>query len=1272
MMLFSCFRASRDERKQRKAFARPGVETLETRWLPSGNSISGFVFVDANNNGLYDSGEMPLGNVAVRLLNSSNIQVGSTVTDGTGAYSFSTDSTINTSPTTLTENASVALTSTNWQQTLTIPQFNPNLGTLTSIQIVSAGVFNSDIKVENTDNAPATVTGTDAGTLTLTGPGISGLVTSMSTGETVTLQAYDGKGIDFDPPCGVDFGAQSAPGSKSLTISAASLSQYIGTGSVTLTDAASAACTATGAGNLVAEFSTQASAQVSVIYTYTPSNALKPGNYTIVETPPAGYLDGLVSSNGVVIPRSVGTHTIAVTLANANVPNNNFAHLAPASVSGYAYIDANNNGNKESGETVLPSVNVALTGTNDLGPVSLTTTTLADGSYQFGNLRPGSYTITESPPAMYNGFSLLPGLLSSNGTVIANSVGSHSIAVAIANAGVATNVPNNNFAHLEATSLGGFVYVDNNNSGIKQAGDPVIANVSLTLTGANDLGSIMPQTTQTLGDGSYSFANLRPGTYTITVTQPSGYFAGKQTLGSAGGSQGNNQFTAIALGSGASATNYNFGELQPVSIAGFVYIDLNDNGVWSTNKPGVGGTTIILSGTNELGGPVNQSTTTASDGSYSFAGLVPGTYTLTETPPAGYLQGKDSIGSAGGTVGNAQFLAVNLNLGVAAVNYNFGELTPGSLSGYVWIDGNDNGGKDPGEGGVPNVTVTLTGTNDLGQSINTAQATGADGSYSFGNLRPGTYTISENTPSGYFEGKESLGSAGGTATDPAFNGIALGVGVAGNNYDFGVLLPSSLAGWVYVDNNNNGIKDPGEAGIGGVTVTLTGTDDNGTPVNQAQTSAADGSFQFASLRPGTYTLTEAAPGNYIQGRDSVGSIGGMTTTDQFSAIHVSMGAAGVNYNFGHLVPSSLSGFVYLDSNNDGIMEPNESGIANVTVAMSGTTDQGTNLSVLQQTGPDGSFNFIGLRPGTYTITKTPPGSYLDGKLALGSLGGNAGNNQFTGIALLGGQAGTNYNFGELLSPKSTGKTYADSFTPNSSNFLPLPALSVLSKLQFLSSSGSGQVDPTIVAQATWLNGVYNTLLTRPADDAGLLNWLTAIHNGMSLSQVVTAIWNSAEHRVVEVKQLYQTFLGRSPDPGGQLAWVNALLAGMTESQMAAILLTSGEYTATHPDNQSYVLGLYDEVLGRTPGDQEVANWVQALQNGVSRAAAANAFLTSGESYLRIIGDDYASYLGRSVDPAGQQAWLALLVTGQITPGQLSVILLSSAEYYDDAVLASRS
>jgi protocatechuate 3,4-dioxygenase beta subunit len=758
------------------------VEVLENRLVPSAAVISGFVYNDANHNGLFDPGETPIANSPIELLDANNNIVAVTHSDANGFYQFASDPRISTAPATITKTITLPDTATNWNQSFTLPQFDPSLGTLTGVEILNQDPITSDIKVENTANSAGTITATISGTLTLTGPGLTGpgLVTNLGANESIFLQAYDGT-LDFKGPSGNDFGNKVVNGSgTTLLTDPTSLALYTGTGTVSFSEEADASATAAGPGNLVVMVQTTAAAQISVIYHYTPSNALLPGKYTIVQlSDPPGMLDGQVTAGNVTpIPNSVGTNSITVNLGSSSLTNNDFGEEAPASLAGFVYLDANDNGIKESGEA----------------------------------------------------------------------------------------------------GIGG---------------------VLITLSGADYLGHAVNLSTMTSAlDGSYSFAGLRAGTYTLTEAQPAGYLDGKDTIGTPGGTTANDQFSHIVLHTGFGGVNNNFGEVQAASLAGFVYVDANNNGVKDGGESGIGGVVITLTGTNDLGQAVSLTTQTSSvDGSYSFSGLRPGTYQLSETQPANYLDGKDTAGTPGGVATNDKISNISLPSGFNGANNDFGELLPASLAGYVYLDANNNGSKDPGEKGIGGVTVTLTGFDDRG-TVNRVTTTAADGSYSFNNLRPGTYTITENQPDGYADGKAAAGTPGGTVGNDQLSGIVLPTGFAGANNDFGELTPSSLSGYVYVDANNDGIKERKEAGIRGVLITLTGIDDQGNLVNLQTTTNKKGFYKFSNLRPGTYTITETEPAGYLHGKDTIGTPGGVTTKDQFSDIVLGVGFDGTNNNFG--------------------------------------------------------------------------------------------------------------------------------------------------------------------------------------------------------------------------------------------------------------------------------------------------------------------------------------------------------------------------------------
>ncbi|MEU5694314.1 SdrD B-like domain-containing protein [Actinosynnema sp. NPDC020468] len=706
---------------------------------------------------------------------------------------------------------------------------------------------------------------------------------------------------------------------------------------------------------------------------------LAPGSYSVAEQQPAGYADG---------PDTPGT-------AGGDVANDLFSNVVLSSgqsasgyrfaedrgsLSGVVYEDLNNNGVQDSGEPGIPGAAVQLTGQDDAGTaVTSNVVSGADGSYTFDGVLGGTYTVTETTPAGYLDGQDAAG--SSGGTV----TGPDSVtAIDLAPGADATGYL---FGEFTAASLSGRVVDDGGNG---------IAGVTVTLTGPGG-----PYTRTTGADGTYSFTGLVPGVYALAEQQPVGYADGPDTAGTSGGDVANDQFTNIALISGATATGYRFAEDRG-SFSGSVFEDLDNDGVRDSGEPGIPNAVVQLTGEDATGAAVSLSTTTGADGSYTFTGLLGGTYTVTETTPAGYLDGKDAVGTSGGTVtGPDSVVGIALEPGADATGYTFGEFKGASLAGRVVDDAGNP---------VAGVTITVTGPDGP-----VTKVTGADGTYSFTDLAPGVYTVAEQQPAGYADGPDTPGTAGGTVGPDQFTAITLSSGQSGTGYQFAEDR-GSFSGVVFEDEDNDGIREPGEDGVAGVAVTLTGQDAVGNAVSLTTTTGPDGAYRFDGLLGGTYTVTETQPAGYLDGKDTAGTSGGTVTgPDSVTGIEFAAGADATGYTFGEVKAASLAGTVVDESGG---------GIGGVTVVLTGTDDLGNAVNLTAQSGPDGAFSFTGLRPGTYTVTETTPAGYGDGPDTAGTAGGTPGNDVFSGIVLASGQAAGGYRFAENRSTVS-GEVYLD-------------------------------------------------------------------------------------------------------------------------------------------------------------------------------------------------------------------------------------------------------
>jgi uncharacterized repeat protein (TIGR01451 family) len=82
----------------------------------------------------------------------------------------------------------------------------------------------------------------------------------------------------------------------------------------------------------------------------------------------------------------------------------------------------------------------------------------------------------------------------------------------------------------------------------------------------------------------------------------------------------------------------------------------------------------------------------------------------------------------------------------------------------------------------------------------------------------------------------------------------------------------SLGGYVYHDRNGDCLREPGESGIPGVTITLTGIVPCGSPVTLVTVTDGNGQYSFTGLPPGAYTVTETQPASWISTGDALGTI----------------------------------------------------------------------------------------------------------------------------------------------------------------------------------------------------------------------------------------------------------------------------------------------------------------------------------------------------------------------------------------------------------------
>ncbi|MDE5077278.1 MAG: hypothetical protein O4751_02990 [Trichodesmium sp. St2_bin6] len=421
-------------------------------------------------------------------------------------------------------------------------------------------------------------------------------------------------------------------------------------------------------------------------------------------------------------------------------------------------------------------------------------------------------------------------------------------------------------------------------------------------------------------NGEYSFRNLPPNTYILREISPIGF-----------ASTTPDPILNVIPGSNLIVNVGNVSNRGQIS--GAKFNDINSNGKFDPEEFGLQDITLYLDlNQNQFLDDGEPVTITDVNGEYSFQNLPPNTYILREISPTGFTPT---------TPDPILNLTPNSNL-IA----NIGSVSNrGQISGTKFNDINSNGKFDPGEFGLQDITLYL----DLNQNgfldeREPATITGVNGEYSFQDLPPNTYILRDISPTNFISTTpESI-----LNVTPGSNLIA-NIGSVNNQ--------GSISGIKFNDTNTNGIFDPGELGLADIALYLD-LNQNGFLDEEEPSTITDvnGEYSFQDLPSNTYILREISPPGFAK-----------TTPEP--VVNVTPGSNIKNINIGNVNNrGEISGTKFNDTNTNGIFDPEESGLANITLYLdlnkNGLLDEGEPQTI---TNVNGEYSFQDLPPDTYII-----------------------------------------------------------------------------------------------------------------------------------------------------------------------------------------------------------------------------------------------------------------------------------------------------------------
>ena len=530
---------------------------------------------------------------------------------------------------------------------------------------------------------------------------------------------------------------------------------------------------------------------------------------------------------------------------------------------------------KTSDGPTLEGFTFKITGTSALGTaVNKTAVTGSNGIADFGFIPTGTYTVSEINTPVY--MSVTPASQSV-------SVGSTDVQVSFTNSlktgivNVTKSIPAGSNASLE-----GFTF---------------------RLSGTSDAGTNVNVTATTDSEGKATFTDVPYGTYDIKeeLTEAQALvWKGKDK----------EQVTVSAT---ASTVPYTL-ENEPLTGAVNVTKTLPEGATVSLE-----GFTFRLSGTSYTGMSVNVTATTDSEGKATFSDVPYGTYDIKEElteAQAKIWKGKEKE-------------QVTVSSTATTVPYTL-ENEP--LTGTVNVTKTLPAGATVSLEGF---TFRLSGTSDIGMSVNMTATTDSEGKATFTDVPYGTYDIKEELTEAQakiWKGKDKEQvTVSCTAETVLYS-----------------LENEPLIGTVNVTKT---LPEGATASPEGFTFRLSGTSDIAMNVNMTATTNSEGKAIFTDVPYGTYDIQEElteAQALVWKGKDK-------------EPVTVSSTATTVPYT---LENEPLTGTVNVTKT---LPEGATASLEDFTFRLSGTSDAGTSVNMIATTDSEGKATFTDVPYGTYDI-----------------------------------------------------------------------------------------------------------------------------------------------------------------------------------------------------------------------------------------------------------------------------------------------------------------
>ncbi len=686
------------------------------------------------------------------------------------------------------------------------------------------------------------------------------------------------------------------------------------------------------------------------------------------------------------------------------------------------------------------------------------------------------------------------------------------------------------------------------------------SGVTINLTGT------ATATTTTATDGTYSFSGLANGSYTVTPSKTGYTFSPTSaSVTISGANQTGKNFTATA------AATY--------SISGTV------SGATAS------GVTMSLTGAS------TASTTTATDGTYTFSGLGNGSYTVTPSK-SGY---EFSPANVAVTISGANQTGKNFTASVSSCSpqtaaysatykcptctnsgtsctastallqcHSTGEANyPNTLNGSC-ADGAS--GTCHSDESIEAITIsTASGCMAVGSSVTVtvtcyAYSTTADWVALY-------YSNSAASPSWTQVGSYQHPTTTGTGTLSwtfTLTGTAGSVQAVRAQMVYSTSTPTftSCVSGSYNDADDLVFTTAGGGATYSISGTVSGATASGVTMNltgastATTTTATDGTYTFSGLANGSYTVTPSKSGYTFSPASTSVTISGANQT-------------GKNFTASSTITYSISGTV------------SGATASGVTMNLTGAATASTT------TATDGTYSFSGLANGTYTITPSKTGyTFSPASTSVTLSGASQTGKNFTSTASGGGNVLTS-GVGVSGTVSQGAYTYYTIVVPSGATNLTVTLTGLSADVDLYdkapSTAGGVASNPTTSSYTgrSWNSGTTNESLSHSSPTYG--TWAIGAYGYAAGSYTVTATYMA----------------------GGTTYSISGTVSGATAS---GVTITAGSATTTTATDGSYTLsGLPNGTYTVTPSKSGYTFSPTSISVTISGASQSGKNFTSTAS-----------------------------------------------------------